>query len=79
MSVQDKLFPGNGKLIFDQDNNASAVIVDAELDPIECVFYNDECIDLNTENLTYLKLSVENLHTMIRLIEDSENHYLAIE
>jgi hypothetical protein len=79
MNIKDKLFPGNGKLIFDQDNNASAFIVDAELDPIECVFCNDECIDLNTENLTYLKLSVENLYEMIGLIEDSENHYLAIE
>ena len=74
MNIEDKIFPGNGELIIAEDLT-TAVIIDAEIDPINCTFCNDGCVDLDTTNLTYVKLSVDNLYEMIDLIEKSEDHF----
>ena len=75
-NVEDLLFPNNGNLVInEQEQTASAFVVDAELDPIECSFSNDECITLHTEELRYLTLSVENLEQMLDLIYESTQYY----
>ena len=79
-NIDNILFPGNGKIVINKkEQTASAVIVDAEIDPIECTFNNDNCITLNTESYTYLTLTVDNLELMLDLIEESNNYYNQIK
>ncbi|MFY8160235.1 MAG: hypothetical protein ACOVNU_02820 [Candidatus Kapaibacteriota bacterium] len=49
-----------------------AVIIDAELDQIECEFHYDECVQINTEHVIYITLTIRNLKTLISLIKKSE-------
>lgn len=72
--IEDELFPHNSKLIEHEDSTITATIIDAELDPIECIFHGDECVELNTKDLTYLCLTKENLKTLLRLISEAEIH-----
>ncbi len=69
MDTKKQLFPEHGIL---KDN--SVVIIDAELDPIYCVFNGDECVTMNTEDYTYIVLSVENLLNLIDFIETTNNN-----
>jgi hypothetical protein len=50
-------------------------IIDEELDIIECRFDNDGCVHINTKDLTYLTLSVDNLTRLLNLIEETEELY----
>jgi hypothetical protein len=68
IDIEKILFPDSNKLM----ENGTVTIVDAELDPVECEFYNDGCVDINTEKYTYLKLTRENLCQLIHLIDKSE-------
>lgn len=63
------------KLIKDKENNLSASILDAEGDEIECIFNYDECVEINTKELTYITLTIQNLYDLIDLIERSESFY----
>ena len=56
-------------------DQASAVILDAELDEIECTFNYDMCVEINTSELSYITLSIENLYKLIELICESEEFY----
>ena len=74
MNIDNIFFPENGELK-KKDGVATAIIVDPEIDPIDCIFNNDGCVNLNTENYSYLTLSVENLENLIELIYESEEYY----
>jgi len=50
-------------------------IYDGEGDPIKCSFNNDECVDINTKEYSYLSLSKENLIELIHLINKAEKKY----
>ena len=52
-----------------------AVIIDAYLDQIECEFHYDECVQINTEHLTHISLTIRNLKTLISLIKKSEKMF----
>lgn len=75
MRIEDELFPENGKLIVDKEGTCRAQIIDAEIDPIDCSFHYDECVQINTKDLTYITLSIDNLYELIELIEQSEKYY----
>lgn len=53
----------------------TAKIIDAEMDEIKCTFNNDGCVELNAYDLTYITLTVDNLVTLIELIEQAELKY----
>lgn len=72
MDIENKLFPNHGKLKQDDLGNLSAEIIDAELDPIECTFNGDGCIQLETQKLAYIILTPKNLKQMAKLILDAE-------
>jgi len=74
-NLEKIMFPEHNKLIIDSEGTAKALIVDEELDTIECVFNNDNCVQLNTECYSYLTLSVDNLQQLIKLITKAEKHY----
>jgi len=54
---------------------ATATILDAELDEIECTFNNDMCVEINTKELSYITLTIQNLYTLIDLIEEADEYY----
>ncbi len=76
MNIEKALEPNANKLVIDDDGNATAKILDAELDVVECSFNNDECVEIDTSKFTYLTLTLENLHSLISLIDEAEDHYL---
>lgn len=74
-NIENVLFPNNGILEKDKNGTLTAVIVDDELDPVNCTFNNDGCIELNTKGYNTLSLSIDTLYQMIDLIEEAEEQY----
>lgn len=71
IDIEKILYPDCNKLKKQKDGYC-AIIMDAELDIIECKFYNDNCVVLNTDELTYLTLTKQNLHKLLDLIKEVE-------
>lgn len=74
MDIEKTLLPENGKLIKDNET-ASAKILDAELDILNCSFNNDLCVEIETEGYGYITLTLENLENLKRLIIEAEEYY----
>lgn len=74
MDIEKKLFKTSNKLIWDKDC-ATATIIDNELDPIHCNFNNDNCVGINTNDYSYITLSIENLYKLIDMIRQSHRIY----
>jgi hypothetical protein len=74
MEIEKILNKKNGKLI---KNNGclTATLFDAELDELELSFDYSQSVNIDTENLSYITLSIQNLYDMIGLIEKSEVYY----
>ena len=53
-----------------KDGYAVAKIVDAELDVFEC-YFEDDCVEINTEDYTHITLSLDNIKTLRRLIHEA--------
>ena len=68
--LEEMLVPGHGKLV-KEDGYYSAKIVDMELDPIDCTFHGDGCVEIKAEDYKYIILHIDNLHNLIELIEES--------
>jgi len=52
-----------------------AVLLDEEGDPINCTFNNDGCVTIDTSDITYTVLSVENLDMLWDLILESQEYF----
>lgn len=74
INIEEELCPDNGKLII-KDGYASTTILDEELDPIHCGFNGDDCVNINTDELSYLVLSKSNLSTLLDLIDQADEYY----
>lgn len=74
MNIEKDLLPENGILQI-QEDLAVAKILDAELDVLECVFTGDGSVVIDTENLEYISLTLDNLKELRRLIIESDKHY----
>jgi hypothetical protein len=74
MEIEKILNKKNGKLI-KKGFNVNATLFDAELDELELSFDYSQSVKINTEGLSYITLSIENLSNMIDLIEDSEIYF----
>ena len=57
INIEKKLFPNAGKLVKSKEGELSTEIIDAELDPIQCKFNNDGCVEINTKNLSYITVT----------------------
>jgi hypothetical protein len=79
INIEDVFFPENGELKINEEGTAYAEIVDAELDPVECKFNNDGCVEIETKGYTYITLTKENLQQLIDLIDEAEDHYMGLE
>ena len=64
------------KLKFDKEGTLKSEILDAEGDPIKCVFHGDEGVELKVKKYSYLSLSRDNLLELINLIDAADVKYL---
>tara|TARA_R110002110_G_scaffold144285_3_gene333329 strand:+ start:416 stop:664 length:249 start_codon:yes stop_codon:yes gene_type:complete len=74
-NIEDVFCPDRNKLKKNEGGYFSMEIVDVELDTIECVFFCDDCVEINTKDYTYLKLSRSNLYKIIEALETAEEIY----
>tara|TARA_R110000796_G_scaffold74450_3_gene167526 strand:- start:255 stop:512 length:258 start_codon:yes stop_codon:yes gene_type:complete len=71
------LSPDHSKLIINGEEITSTIF-DEELDPLKCEFHNDNCVYINTDDYSYITLSIDNLYELIDMISDSEAKYKQI-
>jgi hypothetical protein len=68
--------PEHGVLFFCEETEIyKAVVLDVELDPLDCAFLNDGTVEIDTKDLTYLTLDRETLMELIVLIDESSLKY----
>jgi hypothetical protein len=74
MEIEKILNKKNGKLI-KNGIIVTATLFDADLDELELSFDYSQSVNIDTKNLAYISLSIQNLYDMIDLIEKSELYY----
>ena len=72
IAIEYKLFSNINELVLQEDDTITATIVDAELDPIDCVLHGDNAVEINTKNLSYIVLTEQNLKTLLKLISKAK-------
>ena len=76
INIETELFPEVGELSFNEDSQAfESVIVDAELDPVECTFHCDETVVINTNGYEYIQLDRNSLMTLFKLMSSAMAQY----
>ena len=75
MNIVKILVPDAYKLKKQKDGTFTSVIVDEEIDPFNVKFIGDECIEIDTDEMAYITLSINNLYQIIDLIEAAEYKY----
>lgn len=68
---RDELCKNRDELIVNGED-LTATIFDAELDTIQCSFEGDGCVKLDTEELSFIYLTPENLEVLKNLIIKAE-------
>ena len=74
INLEKALFPKSNKLRKYKDY-CKAQIVDAELDPLDCFFHNDDCVIIDTKNTEWITLTEENLNLLLQFIEDARDKF----
>ena len=76
INIETELFPELGVLSFNEDSQAfESVIVDAELDPVECTFNCDGTVVINTNGYEYIQLDPNSLTTLLKLLSSAMDKY----
>ena len=75
MNIVKILVPDAYKLKKQKDGTLTSVIVDEEIDAFNVKFIGDECIEIDTDEMAYITLSINNLYKIIDLIEAAEYKY----
>jgi UDP-N-acetyl-D-mannosaminuronate dehydrogenase len=71
----EKRLPFKVNTLIKEKGVATAKIVDAELDILECSFDNSDSVIIKTKGYKYITLTHENLKTLKKLIVDAEKYY----
>lgn len=75
MNIVNVLVPNAYKLKKRKDGTFISVIVDEEIDPFNVEFIGADCIQIDTNEMAYITLSIDNLYQIIDLIEAAEYKY----
>jgi hypothetical protein len=75
MNIVNVLVPNAYKIKKRKDGILTSVIVDEEIDPFNVKFIGGECIEIDTDEMAYITLSINNLYQIIDLIEAAEYKY----
>ena len=70
----DVICRNRDRLITNEDN-VSAQILDAEDDVLECSFNYDMAVTIDTKDLSYICLDMDNLQTLQDLLCDAEEYF----
>lgn len=74
MNIEKILLPNGNELIINGDL-LTAQLLDAELDVFEVTFNYDMCVEINTTNLNYLTLTLDNLEMLQELTIEAELYF----
>jgi hypothetical protein len=72
MNIREILVPDAYKLISTEEGSVKSVIVDQELDPFNVFMGGDGCIEIHTEEMAYITLSIKDLEDLIKLIRKAD-------
>lgn len=72
MNIVEVLIPDAYKLKKLKGGGFKSIIVDEELDPFNVELQGDNCIEIDTEGMAYITLSISTLYDMIELIEEAQ-------
>ena len=72
MNIVEVLIPDAYKLKKLKGGGFKSIIVDEELDPFNVELQGDDCIEIDTEGMAYITLSISTLYDMIELIEEAQ-------
>ena len=75
MNIVNVLVPNAYKLKKRKDGTYISVIVDEELDPFPVELEGGNCIQIDTNEMAYITLSINTLYQIINLIEKAESKY----
>ena len=75
VDIETAILPMRNKLKKDEEGTLHCEILDMELDPLKCTFENDLCVKIDTSELDYVVLSIDNLKVLNRLIELADLDY----
>jgi hypothetical protein len=75
MNIVNVLVPNAYKIKKRKDGTFISVIVDEEIDPFNVEFIGGDCIQIDTNEMAYITLSIDNLYQIIDLIEAVEYKY----
>lgn len=74
IDIETILFPDSG-VLKENDGLLSCQIIDAELDPLECSFNYDYCVEIKTADYEYITLTLENLALLFNMVSEAEERY----
>lgn len=74
MGIEKALLP-QVNILQTENKSASAKILDAELDVLNCSFNNDLCVEIDTKEYSSITLTVGNLQVLKSLITKAEQYY----
>lgn len=74
MDIEKILLPNGNELII-KGESVTAKLLDAELDVFEVSFNYDMCAEINTENINYLTLTLDNLEMLQELTIQAELYF----
>jgi hypothetical protein len=69
------MYPNHGKLHVDKNGELSTIIVDADTDGFVCKFNHDDCVEIDTKEMSYISLDIPTLKHLINLIIKAEKIY----
>lgn len=72
MNIREVLVPDAYKLVSTESGSIRSVIVDQELDPFNVEIGGDGCIEIHTEEMAYITLSIQDLKDLIKLIRKAD-------
>jgi hypothetical protein len=72
MNIREVIVPDAYKLIPTESGSMKSVIIDQELDPFNVIMRGDDCVLIDTEEMAYITLSIEDLLDLIKLIRKAD-------
>lgn len=71
---ENDVFYDYEKLKIDNDR-VTSVLIDIEGEEIDCSYEDDESVTIDTKNLSYIKLSIPNLVTLIQRLMEADEYF----
>ena len=75
MNLEEQLYPQVNKLVStNEDGHFKALILDEELDPLNCDFHGDRTVIIDTSGMQWVTLSKDNLKVLLEMIIKADKY-----